>query len=293
MTTALLVALMVFLYSLQSLFCKMFSEHYPAGNAALTSTIFSISYGAFAGIATLLLAGGKFSPSPFTLLCGTLNAVVLLVYNTAMIQASRSGSYSIQMICMLFGAIVVPMVYGALWMGESFSWVQLLAIGMMLASFVMMNWKGLSWKGSSRKFLLWCAVLFLSNGFYSVLLNVQQKAMAGAERNEMVILTYLGMAALYTVFQLLRDRRALLAGFRIPLKPLIYLLLCCICATLASHLVLYVLSLVDATILYTIDNGGVLVLSVVYSCVLFHEKLSRLQLGGILLSVVSIVLLSL
>lgn len=198
-----------------------------------------------------------------------------------------------QMICTLFGAIVVPMVYGALWLGESFTWVQLLAIGMMLASFVMMNWKGLSLKGNSRKFLLWCAALFLSNGFYAVLLNVQQKTMAGAERNEMVILTYLGMAVLYTVFQLLRDRQALFTGFRMPLKPLIFLLLCCVCATLASHLVLYVLSLVDATILYTIDNGGVLVLSVIYSCVLFHEKLSRLQLGGIVLSAISIVMLSL
>ena len=56
---------------------------------------------------------------------------------------------------------------------------------------------------------------------------------------------------------------------------------------------LYVLKLVNASVLYTIDNGGVLVLSVLYSCILFKEKLSLAQGIGIGLSMVSIIALSL
>jgi multidrug transporter EmrE-like cation transporter len=66
-----------------------------------------------------------------------------------------------------------------------------------------------------------------------------------------------------------------------------------VCATIAVHLVLYVLTLVDATVLYTIDNGGVLVLSVLYSRILFKEKLSAAQVVGIALAAISIVMLSL
>ena len=73
---------------------------------------------------------------------------------------------------------------------------------------------------------------------------------------------------------------------------LIFLLACCLCATLASHLLLYILTLVDTTVLYTIDNGGVLALSVLYSCVLFREKLNRYQIAGIALSLASIIMLS-
>lgn len=290
--TALLVAVMTILFSFQSLFCKLFSEKYDSGSAAMTSTVFSIAYGAFAGAATLIIAGFHFAPSPVTLFCGVVNAVTLLVYNTAMIQASRSGSYSFQMICMLFGAIVLPLMHTVLFLGGSLSVMQLTAIAMMLVSFVLMNLKGLTLKGSSGKFLLWCAALFISNGMYSIMLNVQQLNMQGAQRNEMIILSYLGMSILYAATQIARDKKALIDGFKMKKEPLMYLLLCCVCATVAVHLVLYVLTLVDATVLYTIDNGGVLVLSVLYSRILFKEKLSPAQLTGIALAAVSIVMLS-
>ena len=204
---------------------------------------------------------------------------MLLVYNTAMIQASRAGSYSFQMISMLFGGIVVPMVYGALFLGETLTGVQIGAILMMLVSFVLMNLKGLTLKGSSKGFLFWCLALFLSNGFYGTLLNVQQLKLGGGERNEMIILTYLGMAALYALIQLARDRRSLVSGFRMGKKPLIFLLVCCACAASAAHMILYVLTLVDATVLY--------------SRLLFHEKLSAAQLIGIAIAVASIIMLSL
>lgn len=290
--TALLVTIMVVLYSFQSLFCKLFSEKYNSSSPALTSTVFSISFGGVAGIATLLISGFQFAPSPITWICGLSNALMLLIYNTAMIQASRTGSYSFQMICMLFGAIVLQLIFGVLFQGEALSLLQLIAIAMMLVSFVLINLKGLDLKGSSRKFLFWCAALFFSNGIYSILMNLQQQ-MNGAQRNEMIVLSYLGMAILYAGIQLVKDRKALVQGFKIPKKPLLYLIICCACATTAVHMLVYILTLMDATILYTIDNGGVLMLSVIYSCILFKEKLSKMQLLGILLSVASIIMLSL
>lgn len=291
--TAILVAVMTVLFSFQSLFCKLFSEKYKSPSAAMTSTVFSIAYGVFAGAATLLLAGLRFSPSAATLLCGLINAVMLLTYNTAMIQASRSGSYSFQMICVLFGGIVLPLLHEVFFLGGSLSALKLMAIGLMLAAFILLNLKGLTLSGSSGKFLFWCAALFVSNGLYAIMMNLQQTIMNGAERNEMIVLSYLGMAALYTAAQLIRDKKTLVEGFRIPREPLIYLILCCACATVAAHMMLYVLTLVDAAVLYTIDNGGVLVLSVLYSCILFKEKLERAQIAGIALSAASILMLSL
>ncbi|MBQ8953802.1 MAG: DMT family transporter [Clostridia bacterium] len=290
--TALMVALLVFLFSLQSLFLKLFSESYDNPDSTLTSTVFSVSYGLFAGLATLILAGFRFAPSPVTLGLGALNALMLLAYTTSMIQASRCGSYAFQMISVLFGGILVPMLYGALFLGESLTALQIAAVALMLVSFVLMNLKGLTLKGSSNRFLLWCLALFLSNGFYGVLMNLQQARMNGAQRNEMIMLTFLGMAVLYAVIQLVRDPKALTKGFRMSAKPRVFLLLCCCVATAAVHMMLYVLTLVDETVLYTIDNGGVLILSVLYSFLFFHEKLSRVQLIGIALAAASIVMLS-
>jgi len=109
----------------------------------------------------------------------------------------------------------------------------------------------------------------------------------------MIILTYLVMSLLYALWQGIRNREELLRSFRIGRQPLIFLLLCCVSATAAAHLMLYLLTQVEAPILYTIDNGGVLVLSVLYSAILFHEKLNAPQIAGILLSAASIIMLSL
>ena len=291
--TALLVAGMTLLFSFQSLFCKLFSQKHNSGSPAVTSSVFSITYGAFAGIVTLILAGFRFAPSGQTLLIGLLNAVILLIYNTAMIEASRMGSYSFQMICVLFGGIVLPLLHQVLFLGGTLNLIQAVAIVLMLAAFILLNLKGLTLKGSTGKFILWCAALFLANGMYSILMNLQQRVMNGTERNEMIILTYLGMSLLYAAWQGIRNRKALAEGFRISREPLIYLLLCCVSATVAAHLMLYLLTLVDAPVLYTIDNGGVLVLSVLYSCILFREKLKPAQIVGIVLSAASIIMLSL
>ena len=43
--TALLVAAMTVLFSLQSLFCKLFSQKNTGSSAAITSMVFSIAYG--------------------------------------------------------------------------------------------------------------------------------------------------------------------------------------------------------------------------------------------------------
>ena len=291
--TAVLVALMTLLFSFQSLFCKIFSQKHAAQGLSMTSTVFSITYGAFAGIATLVLAGFRFAPSPQTLLFGLLNAVVLLIYNTAMIEASRGGSFSFQMICVLFGGIVLPLFHQVLFLGGSLNGVQISAIVMMLAAFVLLNLKGLTLKGSTGKFLLWCAALFFANGMYGILMNLQQQAMNGTERNEMIVLTYLVMSLLYAVWQGVRNPKELAKSFCMGKEPLAYLLLCCVSATVAAHLMLFVLTLVDAPVLYTIDNGGVLVLSVFYSCILFREKLNTAQIVGIILSAASILMLSL
>ncbi len=291
--TAFLAGFMTVLFSFQSLFCKMFSQKYQNSDAGMTSTVFSITYGIFAGGVTLILSGFRFAPSLQTTLYGLLNAIVLLIYNTAMIRASRLGSYSFQMICVLYGGIVPPLLHEVLFLGGTLSGIQLIAIGLMLVSFVLLNLKGLKLKGSPARFLIWCAALFAANGVFSILMNLQQRVMQGAERNEMIVLSYLGMGLMYAAWQGIRNRKGLVKGFHMGRQPLIFLLLSCISATAAAHLMLYLLTQVAAPVLYTIDNGGVLVLSVLYSCVLFHEKLSGAQIAGITLSAASILMLSL
>lgn len=295
---AFLVTVMVLCYTCQSLFTKLYSANYQGKNVALSSPVFSICFGGFIGLATLAVGGFSFAPSWPTVLFGLLNAAMLLLYNTSLIEAGNRGSYSFLMICNMFGAIIVPLFVGVVFLGETLTLVQIIAIVLMLISFVVMNARSLSLKGASGAYYIWCALLFLANGLYSTIMNAQQQTMLSmslpAQRTEMIAISYVGMALVSFIIQYVKGgRERIREGFSMGKKSALFVMMCCLVATLASNLLLYVLTQMPSSILYTIDNGGVLVLSILCSFVIFKEKPTWEQVLGMVMAVASIVMISL
>lgn len=294
----LLVAILVVCYTCQSLFTRMYSAAYAGKDVSLSSPFFSICYGGLIGLGTLIIGKFQFAPSWQTVLYGVLNAAMLLLYNTSLIESGNRGSYSFLMICNMFGAIIVPLVVSGLFLGETVTFIQGIAIVLMLLSFIAMNMRSVSFKGASGAYYLWCGLLFLANGLYSTLMNVQQKAMAAAglpsQRTEMLAIVYLGMALVVLISQFIKGGLPRLKqGFSMGKKSALFVLMCCTVATVAANLLLYLLNQVPSNVLFTIDNGGVLVLSVLCSCIFFKEKLKWEQVVGIGLAAISIVMISL
>ena len=80
--------------------------------------------------------------------------------------------------------------------------------------------------------------------------------------------------------------------FRMGRKSWLYVIRACVSAIVAASLMLYIFTKMDSSILYTIDSGAVLVLSMLYALVLFREKPSREQSVGMAAAVVIIVLIN-
>ncbi len=293
LTLAILLLLLVLFYTFQSLFTRLFSIHYK-GDQAMSTSVFAICFGGVIGVSTLAAGGFSYQPLWQTLLFGVANAFMLWLYNVSLIQSGNRGSYAFLMIASMFGAIVVPLFVDVAFMGETLTLVQSAAIALMLVSFVVMNLKGLSLKGASGAYYLWCALLFTANGMFATLMNLQQGMMGSEQSSEMIVTTYLGTVLIVSLFHLLRgEMPKLVKGFRMGKKAALFALGSSAVATLASNMLLYLLSQMSASVLYTIDNGGVLVMSALASCVVFREKLKLNQLLGIALATVSIVMISL
>jgi len=295
---ALLTVVMIVGYSLQPLFTRLYSTNYAGSDAGQSTTIFSICFGGLIGLATLVMNGFHFAPVWQTVVCGAVNAALLLLFNMSMIEAGNRGSYSFMMICSLFGCIIVPLTAGALFLGESINALQGAAIVLMLISFVVMNARSISLKGSSGAYYFWCAVHFLVNGLFATLMNLQQKLVAplgiGDQRGEMLTIIYLGMSLAVLAVQLIKNGVPyVLQGMRMGKKSFLYVVLCSVVAILGANSLLSLLSMMDSGILYTLENGGVLILSAIFSFAIFKEKPSVDQLVGIVLAIVSIVMLSL
>ena len=290
MTSALLILLIVVLYSLQTLFCTLYNKNYP-GKAENASPVFCILESVVIAVFTWAWIGFKFDMSPMTLLFGVLNAVALFGYNTSLIKASSKGSYAFMNVALLFGGILVPLLYTTVFLGDTLQWYQYLAIALMLVSFVLMNYKEIKLKDTPWIYYVFCAILFVCNGMYGTFLKMQSDYDVN-QKNEMIILTYGLMGVIAFVQLAFKEKKDTFKAFRLSKKAILPLVLCLASAALAINILVMVIPMVNTAVLYTVENGGVLLLAAVYSFVFFKEKPQLMTVIGMITAAVSITVLS-
>ena len=286
----ILLALVILLYSFQTLFCTMFNKKYE-GNCENASKVFCVLEGVAIAVITLAFIGFRFSPSPLTWLIGVLNAAALLCYNTSMIKASERGSYAFMCISYLFGGLIVPLVYNSASLGNPISIWQIIAIAVMLLSFVLMNYEDINLHNTPVSYYVYCALLFISNGAYGTFLKMQS-VNNDAESTQMIIITFALMGVMAFITLLLKEKKSTLAAFKINKSAIVPLVLCLIIAAAAINLLVYILPLIDLALLFPVEDGGVMVVSALFSIFIFKEKTTPLKICGMLLAVISIVSLS-
>ena len=286
MYIAFIIALVILLYTMQSLFTRLYTDYYP-GDKGLTTPVFAVVCGLIVTVVSFIFSGFTFSCGWLTVLLGVINAAILYGYDAFIIKASVTGPYSILMTFSLTGGIVVPAIVSWLFFDVPFSWVQLVSILIIFASVLMISNKEDSAENKEEHkkhktfFLIVCTLLGLANGFYGVLLNAQQELTSVSEKEEMVVITFIGAAVISLVQLIVKEKKNTLAAFRQTKLSLTFLLLTALVSALAINaLVIALEGMEDPTIVYTFDNAGVLLLSAIASAVFFKEKLSRLNVIG-------------
>lgn len=282
-------------YTFQGLFGKIYSTAY-AGEESDATPVFSTLYGVIVSIIVFAaVMGFRFEASLATWGMGVANGLMLFLYNLGVIKASRTGPFSLQSIFRLFGGVVVPMAFSLLLWGEKLSGLQVAGIVAMLASFVVINLDGNAFKGIKKGYAFWVALLFVVNGLYGTLMAGQQRVMNNAQGNEMIVITFLSSAIISLISLAVTRRGDTVKAFRMNGKAWGSAVGAGIVAALAVvQLMLLIGRLGDMlSVFYTVENGLVLVLTVVMSAIMFKEKLNRNVIIGIAISVASLVLLSL
>jgi drug/metabolite transporter (DMT)-like permease len=199
----------------------------------------------------------------------------------------------------LTGGIVVPAIVCWILGYDSFSWIQLISILVIFGSVLMISNKeeDAENKEEFRKhrtfFLIVCTLLGLANGLYGVLLTVQQQVTGVSEKEEMIAVTFVGAALISLVQLIIKEKKNTLQAFRQTKKSLIFLLLTALVSALAINALVIALAFdIDATLVYTFDNAGVLLLSAIASAVFFKEKLSKMNVIGCIIMSAGLICMS-
>lgn len=293
----LLIALVILLYTLQSLFTRLYTDYYP-GDKSLTTPVFAVVCGLIVTAVSFVFSGLSFSCSWLTILLGVINAVILYGYDAFIIKASATGPYSILMTFSLTGGIVIPAIVSWMFFNVPFSWVQLISIAIIFVSVLMISKKDDETENKEEHkkhrtfFLVICTLLGLANGMYGVLLNTQQELTGVLEKEEMVAVTFIGAAVISLVQLIVKEKKEALKAFKQTKLSLVFLLLTALVSALAINALVIALDGIDTTLVYTFDNAGVLLLSALASAVFFKEKLSKLNVIGCIIMSIGLICMS-
>jgi len=167
-----------------------------------------------------------------------------------------------------------------------------LYVGVMILSFALINLQNTTFVIHKKSYYLWIILLFISNGTYCIFLDVQQELMQQTQRNEMIIITFLGSAVISLIYLMCTQRKAAFHAFRMGKKPLIFAVLSSVSAALAIYMLMLLLAGMNAPILLTIQNGCILSLIILLGHIVLHEQITRRMVLGIGVCVISVVLLA-
>lgn len=291
---ALMIALLILVYTLQSFLSRKYSESYP-GPEQMSSPVFTVVSGLVVSVVSVVATGFAFKPAPLTILLGICNAVALFLYNTCMMKASTTGPYSILMVFLIAGGIVIPTLVSVIGFGDKISIGKAISVVVILVSVYLVSQKKEAADFTDKKaFLLSCIGLALFNGIYGSLLAVQQEVTGVADKEEMIAITYFFAFLLALVPLLRKNPKQGVAAFRQTNRSCFYLLSGAVVVALAINLLtLLVAQGRSLTVLYTFDNAGVFLISVVFSCIFFKEKLSLKNLIGCITMCIALVCVTL
>lgn len=285
----IMLGIMSVCFALQAFFSKKFSDHFP-GDTSCAAIVFSALYGLVTALINMVSTGFNLSTSPMTLLIAAVNAVMLILYNFGLIKAASRGSYSVATVSSLFGSLIIP-VFVSFFQSKVPTVIQIVAVGVMLVAFVFLNAEGFRQRTTSKKFYIYCLIIFLSNGIYCSLLSVHSNTYPN-EHTELIAITYLISAVFAVVWLIFKKGRRFAREFEITRKSVIFLFLTCVVSTVGLQLVLRILPVLGNAVTYSVEDAAILVISVALSVILFKEKLTPVKTVGIVLALISVLMLT-
>ena len=294
--SALLIFLVIVLYTLQSFFCRIYTDKYP-GNKVFAAPVFAVVCGVVVTAVSFVCSGFTFKCQPLTILFGVVNALILYAYDYFIVKASENGPYSVLTTFNVSGGIAIPAIMATLIFGDKMGWLRIAAMFIIFAAVYMISLKPKDSEDirnrTEPRFIIICLLLAISNGLYGTILDAQSRITGASEKEEMIAVTFIGAALISLIRIVVTEKRKTPDVFRQTKGSLIYLLLCSLISALAINALVFIIPMVNVAVLYSFDNGGVLLLSALLSQIFFKEKLTALNVTGCITISIGLALMSL
>lgn len=246
-----------------------------------------ICYAIAAVLLTVFSIGGGISLP--TVLCSLGYAITVLLLQSLLIVAMKTGSMSTTSLLNLYG-MVIPAVAGPIFWAETFGLLQVFGLVAMVVSIFFLRDTSLN-EGKKGKYRILLGIAcFLLSGNAGLLEKIHQSTYAKDERFQFLTIAYCTMflISLFVFFITKKNAKAMVQNKK---RFITVGIVVGIITGAYSSVNLFLAGTLDSLIYYPVANGGALLFTVLISVLLFRERPTSKKIIGFVLGLISVVLL--
>ena len=238
--------------------------------------------GLFTAIIFFIINGCKFNFSPYSFLMAMLVNAFVTFYTLIGFKLLKSATMATYTLFIMSGGMIVPYIYGILFLNEDVSVLKIFGLLFVLGGVVFSNF---SKEKINIKQLVMCVLIFLINGFVSVFSKLHQieQVFYKVNAEEFVMIggifkfIFAGILFMFT-----KNENGSKQSKKIAL-PVLVIVISAAASGISYMLQLFGATSLPATVLYPLVTGGSIIFSSLAGAMFFGDKLSKNAVIGIIL----------
>lgn len=251
---------------------------------------FNSLLGLFTAIIFFVIDGFKIECSVYSLTMAAFMSFLVMCYNMIGFQLLKSGSVALYTLFLMTGGMIVPYIYGILFLNEPFSGLRTAGLFLILFGVVLSNFSN---KKLNCKQIMLCAAVFFLNGFVSVISKLHQieTAFYCVNAAEFVILgglfKFIFAGMLYFI---VKGKNKITSDKLINTEALLIIAASAVVGGFSYLMQLLGAASLPATILYPFITGGSIVFSALVGSIFLKEKISKKMAASVIFCFIGTVL---
>lgn len=272
----LMIALAVILLAMDFSVNKLYQKRY--GTSLASGLKFNALLGLFIAIIFFAINGFRFEFSMYSMLMASMAAISVMSYNILGFRVLKAGNMAFYTLFLMCGGMLVPYVWGVVFLQEKLTVFYVLGLALITASMVITA-KDKAIPGG-HIFAL-CIVIFFLNGISSITGKAHQieRVYRCVTETEFVMMTGIAKCIIASAAYAVVKRKGAAKSDTNAKNSFAWGVLFVVLSALLSGLS-YILQLsgakqLPATVLYPLITGGTIVFSSVAGAIFFREKISK------------------
>jgi len=287
----LLLFVSVMSETIKNAYTNHFSKQIAKNNADtyLFNAVLSVG-----GVLFFMCTGNVYKVSAFSLYMAVIFAVVTIFAQVFLTLAMGCGPMSFSILFTYLGTMIIPTIYGMVFLDQMPSVTQWIGFGLMLISVAASV--DLKQKGQNAMTVKWLLLTlggFIMWGLVGVCQQIHQSSEHAGELNGFLFYTFVIMTVLLMGFFYLCKLRGETQNYMIRSKASIFVLLSGVANGAINLINLFLAGRMPGVIFFPIVSGGVIILSGIAAIIVFKEWLQKKQVVGVVAGVLSVILLAL